>query len=68
MSKEWIDRVLNSKSKSFCGGKWNQGTIWLGNGGTASCHHPPPHRIDKEEIKDNPSAIHNTKYKKLIRK
>ncbi len=68
MSREWIDNVLNSKSKSFCGGKWNQGTIWLGNGGNASCHHPPPHRIDIEEIKDNPSAIHNTKYKKLVRK
>jgi len=68
MIKEWIDRVLNSKSKSFCGAKWNNATIWLGSGGSASCHHPPPHRIDKEEIKDNPSAIHNTKYKKRIRK
>ena len=68
MSKEWVDRVLNSKSKSFCGAKWYNATIWLGSGSTASCHHPPSHRIDKNELKNNPSALHNTKYKKIIRR
>lgn len=65
---QWRDRVLNSKSKSFCGAKWYNATIWLGNGATSSCHLPPPHKIDENEIKDNPSAIHNTLYKKLVRK
>ena len=35
---------------------------------TTSCHHPPAHKIDLEEIKTNPSAIHNTKEKKEHRK
>ena len=68
MSKEWVDRVLNSKSKSFCGAKWYNATIWLGSGSTTSCHHPPSHRIDKNELENNPSALHNTKYKKIIRR
>jgi len=65
---EWRERVLNSKSKSFCGAKWYNATIWLGNGATVSCHLPPPHKINRKEIQDNPSALHNTTYKKLIRK
>ena len=32
---------------------------------TTSCHHPLPHKIDLEEIKKNPKALHNTKEKKL---
>lgn len=55
-------------SDSLCLAKWYGGTIWLGNGGTASCHHPPPHSINVEEVKANPKAIHNTTYKKLVRK
>ena len=47
--------------------KWYNATIWLGHGGTTSCHHPPAHQIDLEEIKDNPSAIHNTRHKKKMR-
>ena len=65
---QWRDRVLNAKSKSFCGAKWYNATIWLGNGATTSCHHPPSHKIDPEEVKHNPSALHNTTYKKLVRK
>jgi organic radical activating enzyme len=40
----------------------------LGHGQTASCHHPPGHWIPLEELKDNPSAIHNTSHKKKMRK
>ena len=60
-------RVIDSKSDSFCGAKWGNATIWLGHGQTTSCHHPPSHQIDIEEIKFNPSAIHNTKHKKAMR-
>ena len=59
---------LDTKSASFCGAKWYNATIWLGSGMTTSCHHPLPHKIDLEEIKTNPSAIHNTKQKKEQRK
>jgi hypothetical protein len=65
---DWMNRVVNSKSKTFCGAKWYNATIWLGNGMTASCHHPPPHQITPEEVKANHKALHNTHYKKLVRK
>ena len=60
--------ILDTKSASFCGAKWFNATIWLGSGMTTSCHHPLPHKIDLEEIKTNPSAIHNTKQKKEQRR
>jgi len=65
---EYKKQVLDTKSASFCGAKWYNATIWLGSGMTTSCHHPLPHKIDFEEIKINPSAIHNTKQKKEQRR
>ena len=65
---EYRDRAVNKISSSFCGAKWFNATIWLGNGTTASCHHPPAHKIPLEEVAMNHKAIHNTQYKKLIRK
>jgi len=60
-------RVIDPVSTSFCGAKWYNATIWLGSGTTASCHHPPAHNIDVNEIKENPKALHNTKHKKEMR-
>ena len=65
---EYRNRVVDAKSPSFCAAKWLNATIWLGSGSTASCHHPPAHTIPLEELKDNHTAIHNTKHKKLMRK
>ncbi len=65
---KYRDDILNTKSKSFCGAKWYNATTWLGSGTTASCHHPPAHKIPLKEIEDNPSAIHNTLHKKAMRK
>lgn len=65
---DYRDRVVNDISPSFCGAKWYNATIWLGNGTTASCHHPPAHKIPLEEVAMSHKAIHNTQYKKLIRK
>jgi organic radical activating enzyme len=65
---EYRDRAINGISPSFCGAKWYNATIWLGNGTTASCHHPPAHKIPLEEVAQSYKAIHNTQYKKLIRK
>lgn len=61
-------RVIDPISESYCSAKWYNATIWLGHGQTTSCHHPPAHNIDLEEIKTNPSAIHNTTHKKKMRK
>ena len=65
---EFKQKYLDTKSASFCAAKWYNATIWLGSGMTTSCHHPLPHKIDLEEIKNNPSAIHNTKEKKEQRR
>ena len=64
---EFRQQVLDTKSPSFCAAKWYNATIWLGSGQTTSCHHPPAHAIDVEEIKTRPSAIHNTVEKKIDR-
>ena len=65
---DYRKRVIDIKSESFCAAKWLNATIWLGSGSTTSCHHPPAHNIPLEELKDNYTAIHNTKHKKLMRK
>jgi organic radical activating enzyme len=64
---EFKHEILDTKSASFCAAKWYNATIWLGSGQTTSCHHPPAHAIDVEEIKTRPSAIHNTVEKKIDR-
>ena len=61
-------RVIDPISDSFCAAKWLNATIWLGSGMTTSCHHPPAQKINIEEIKTNPSAIHNTCHKKEMRR
>lgn len=65
--RDYRKRMIDTVSESFCAAKWLNATIWLGHGGTTSCHHPPAHQIDLEEIKTNPSAIHNTRHKKKMR-
>ena len=64
---EFKKKVLDAKSASFCGAKWYNATIWLGSGMSTSCHHPPAHLVDIEEVKRNPKAIHNTPQKKQDR-
>jgi pyruvate-formate lyase-activating enzyme len=59
---------INSVSPSFCTAKWLQTTLYLQNGYNHSCHHPSPHKIPLEEIKNNPAALHNSQYKKEQRK
>jgi len=64
----WRDKNLNSISCSFCAAKWYNVSLHLGHGFTNSCHLPLPHPIDLEKIKTNPSALHNTDFKKEIRR
>lgn len=60
-------KALEQVSDSFCVAKWKQVTIHLGTGMTHSCHHPSAHKIPLGEIKKNPSALHNTQFKKQQR-
>jgi organic radical activating enzyme len=67
-SLQEVQTKLNNVSNSFCLAKWSQVTIHLGTGLTHSCHHPIPHKVPINEIKKNPSALHNTSFKKKVRK
>lgn len=59
---------LNNVSPSFCTQKWLHQTLYLHTGDNHSCYHPRPHRIGLHEIEKNPSALHNTEWKKEQRK
>jgi hypothetical protein len=59
---------LNNVGCGMCLAKWTQVTIHLQNGHNHSCHHPRTHKISEAEIARNPSALHNTRFKKQKRK
>ena len=61
---EFKQQVLDTKSQSFCAAKWYNATIWLGSGMTTSCHHPPAHLVDRDQVRANPKLLHNTDQKK----
>jgi organic radical activating enzyme len=74
MSNSYLDKVrevrdtLNTVGNGFCLQKWRHETLYLHMGDNHSCYHPRPQRIPLEEIAENPSALHNTKWKKQQRK
>ena len=59
---------LNAVGPGFCLAKWTQLTLNLQNGTAHSCHHPPVHQVPVNEIKLDPSSLHNSIYKKQQRK
>lgn len=61
-------KKVESISPTMCTAKWLQSTVYLMNGFTHSCHHPSAHKIPLQELEGNPSALHNTKFKKIQRK
>jgi organic radical activating enzyme len=65
---EYRKRINDRISPSFCAAKWYNATVWLNEGKTSSCHHPTQHSIPKKELINNPSALHNTSFKKQRRK
>lgn len=65
---EKIKGELDQVSPSYCVAKWKQVTIHLATGQTHSCHHPATHKIPLDELAANPSALHNTNFKKQQRK
>ncbi len=65
---EEMKKKINDVSPSFCMAKWMHVTIHLMTGQTHSCYLPPTHKIPLDELDYNPTALHNTKYKKEQRK
>jgi organic radical activating enzyme len=63
-----VKKDLNNVSPSFCAAKWTQVTLHLHNGRTHSCHHPRTHLVPLDELAKDPSALHNTQFKKQQRK
>tara|TARA_B100000085_G_scaffold235451_1_gene223731 strand:+ start:4669 stop:6024 length:1356 start_codon:yes stop_codon:yes gene_type:complete len=59
---------LNKVGCGFCPMKWLHETLYLHTGDNHSCYHPKPQHIPLEEIKKDPSALHNTEWKKQQRK
>jgi|TARA_R110000824_G_scaffold98351_8_gene234696 organic radical activating enzyme len=59
---------LDNVGCGMCLAKWTQVTLQLQTGHNHSCHHPRTHKISAAEIKRNPSALHNTAYKKKRRR
>ena len=59
---------LNKVGPGFCAMKWLHQTLYLHTGDNHSCYHPRPHHIGLDEIAADPSALHNTKWKKEQRK
>jgi len=75
VTKEFKSVFLNNAESmkehlgpAMCLAKWKQVSLHLPTGLNNSCYHPPLHAIDPEAIAINPSALHNTAYKKEQRK
>jgi len=63
-----VAKRLNAVGPGFCAMKWLHQTLYLHTGDNHSCYHPRPHHIPLHNLKDNPSALHNTDWKKEQRK
>lgn len=68
MTIDETKQKLDAVSNSFCLAKWYQVTLHLQNGHTHSCHHPGTHKVPLQELENNPTALHNTNFKKTRRK
>jgi organic radical activating enzyme len=64
---QFRNSILNSKSASFCGAKWGNSTLWLNSGETSSCHLPPVHKINADQVASDPAKLHNTDHKIKMR-
>ena len=62
---EWMKANLGH---GMCLAKWKQVSLHLPTGLNNSCYHPPLHEIPADLLKQNPSALHNTPYKKEQRR
>lgn len=67
LSADVAESQLKEISPTMCYAKWLQVSLHLTNGRTHSCYHPPTHIIPLEDLKRNPSVLHNTSQKKMER-
>lgn len=65
---EFIKPKLDAIGPGMCLAKWQQVSINLTAGFTHSCYHPRAHKVPLDELAANPSALHNTQFKKRQRK
>jgi len=56
------------QQRSLCAAKWHWVTLHFGMKSNHSCYHPTPQHWTLDDIKDNPSGLHNTQWKKDQRK
>lgn len=63
-----VKETLNSVGPGFCPQKWRWLGLSLHTGQTHSCYHPPFIPIPLDEIKLDPSALHNNSSAKQDRK
>jgi organic radical activating enzyme len=63
-----VKKELDKEGPTLCSAKWLQSTIHLGIAQTHSCHHPLRHFISLDQIKKDPTALHNTQQKIQARK
>jgi len=63
-----IKEKLNAIGNGFCMAKWYHVSLHLHTGVNHSCYHPMPHPIPLEEVKKDPSKLHNTDWKKEQRR
>jgi len=54
------EKFTDEVSPTFCLAKWHHTTIYLHRGQTHSCYHPKPHDIPLQELRYDPSVLHNT--------
>ena len=63
-----IKITLDKTGPGYCLAKWYHVSMHLHTGTNHSCYHPMPRRVSLEEIQNNPSALHNSEWKKQQRK
>lgn len=63
-----IKITLDKTGPGFCLAKWYHVSMHLHTGVNHSCYHPSPQRVELAELETNPSALHNSEWKKLQRK
>ena len=62
------EHMKDQLGPAMCLAKWKQVSLHLPTGLNNSCYHPPLHEIPADLLKQNPSALHNTPYKKEQRR
>lgn len=67
MLNKYVKYKLDKVGPGMCLAKWTNSTMHLGIGKNHSCHHPNPHTVPVEEVQADPSALHNSSYKRSVR-